>query len=100
VHGRGGDDGGDQAGGDVVDVAGDGDRVRQDGGRAQKFDVGADDLPGVGDGFPGQGRVVAADEVSEAPAELVVGEEVRAALVWCATATSNGGPPGTSVLAR
>jgi hypothetical protein len=50
-------------------VAGDGDRVRQNGGRAQKFDVEADGLLGVGDGFPGQGRVVAADEVSEAPAE-------------------------------
>src|ERR1700688_1402505 len=39
-HGRGGDDGGDQASGDVVAVAGDGDRGRQDGGGVQKFDVG------------------------------------------------------------
>jgi hypothetical protein len=30
--------------------------------------------------LPGQGRVVAAGEVGEAPAELLVGEEARAAL--------------------
>jgi hypothetical protein len=35
---------------------------------------------GAGDGFAGQGRVAGADEVSEARAELVVGEEARAAL--------------------
>jgi hypothetical protein len=35
---------------------------------------------GADDGFGGQGRVVGADEVSEAPAELVVAEEARAAL--------------------
>src|SRR5580704_10854921 len=81
VHGRRGDDRGDQAGGDVVDVAGNGDRVRQDGGRPQELDVGADGLLGIGDGLRGKRGLIAAYEVSESAAKLAVGEVVRAALI-------------------
>ena len=62
-------------------MAGNGDRVRQDGGRPQEFDVGADGLLGIGDGFGGKRGLVAAYEVSESAAKLAVGEVVRAALI-------------------
>lgn len=71
MHGRCGDDRRDQAGGDVVDVAGDGDRVRQDGGRAQELDVGADGLLGVSDGFHGKRGLVTADELGS-PGTIVL----------------------------
>ena len=58
MHGGGRDDGGDQAGVDVVDVAGDRDHRRQDGAGAQPLDIQADGLPGVDDGFRGEGGVV------------------------------------------
>jgi len=80
MHGSGRDDGGDQAGIYLVDVARDCDRRRQDGAGAQQFDIRADGLLGVDDGFRGERGVVTADEVGEAAAEILLGEEVGAAL--------------------
>ena len=76
----GGDERLHQAGGDVVDVPGDGDAWGDRGCGAQAFDVSGDGRRGVEDGVFEQGRFFDGDPLGVAAAEGVVGERAGSAL--------------------